>query len=266
MPTSGARSRMLSDLSDEAQQFAEQEAWGKYRNVRYDTAEYVRQDGQWKRAGFLYMEVLIFDLQGVTSTPGVGGFHVTHRSASPAVVRELARLSLKADLEKGEMRTVYDRVADQTWMEAFPRTRDEIWTEAIEQVWTQRHVLQLDQKVESLGPDQLLSPADAETYIEHKNEYEIIRRVEQLVEGEAPDRIPPDKRDRAEMYLASLDPESLGNRWKAKVYRRGGEVMLSKTGYRKALEYFERALEAADRDEIAEVERLAAFLREELGR
>lgn len=257
---------MLSDLSDEAQQYAEQEAWGKYRNVRYDTAEYVRQDGQWKRAGFLYMEVLIFDLQGVTSTPGIDGFHVTHQSTSPAVVRELARLALRADLDEDEMKTVYDRVAGQTWMEAFPRSKEDIWEEACEKVWRERDILQLDRKVESLGPDQLLSTAEAETYIEHKSEFEIIRRVERLLEEEHPADIPPEKQDRVEMYLASLDPESLGNRWKAKVYRRGGEVMLSKNGYRKALEYFEYALEAVDRDEIAEVERLVKHLRDTLDR
>jgi hypothetical protein len=255
---------MLSDLSEEAQQYAEQEAWGKYRNVRYDTAEYVRQDGQWKRAGVLYMEVLIFELQGVTSTQGVDGFHVTHQNASPAVVREIARLSLKADLEEAEMKTIYDRVADQTWMEAFPRSKADIWNEAWEKVSAQRDILQLDQKVEALGPDQLLSEAEAETYAEHKNEYEIIRRVERLLEAEDPASIPSEKRDRVEFYLASLDPESLGNRWKSKVYRRGGEVMLSKNGHRKALEYFERALDAADRDEIAEVERIVENLREKV--
>jgi hypothetical protein len=257
---------MLSDLSDEAQKFAEEEAWGKYKNVRYDTAEYVRQDGQWKRAGVLYMEVLIFELQGVTSTPGVDGFHVTHRSASPAVVREIARLSLKADLGEAEMKTIYDRVADQTWMDAFPRSKEDVWNEVWDKVSGQREILQLDQKVESLGSDQLLSEAEAETYVEHKNEYEIIRRIERLLEDEDPARIPPAKRDRVELYLASLDPESLGNRWKSKVYRRGGEVMLSKNGHSKALEYFERALEAADRDEIAEVERIVERLREKLDR
>lgn len=257
---------MLSNLSDEAQKHAEQEAWGKYRNVRYDTAEYVRQEGQWKRAGFLYMEVMIFDLQGVTSTPGVNGFHVTHQGTSPAVVREIARLSLKADLGEGEMKTVYDRVADQAWMDAFPRSREDIWEEVREKVWTERDILQLDQKVESLGPDQLLSTAEAETYIEHKNEYEIIRRVEHILEDEHPDRIPEEKRERVQLYLASLDPESLGNRWKAKVYRRAGEVMLSKNGHRKALEYFEYALEAVDRDEIVEVERLVEHLRGALDR
>ncbi|PSQ97610.1 MAG: hypothetical protein BRD55_01715 [Bacteroidetes bacterium SW_9_63_38] len=257
---------MLSDLSDEARQYAEQEAWGQYRNVRYDTAEYVRQNGQWKRAGLLYMEVLIFDLQGVTSMPGINGFHVTHQSSSPAVVREIARLSLKADLEEGEMKVLYDRVADQTWMEAFPRSKDDIWAEASDEVATQRDILLLDRKVESLGSDQLLSAAEAEAYIKHKSEYEIIRRVERLLEVERAACIPPEKRDRVERYLASLDPEALANRWKAKVYRRGGEVMLSKNGYRKALEYFECALEAVDRDEFVEVERLVEQLRERLNR
>ena len=91
-----------------------------------------------------------------------------------------------------------------------------------------------------------------------------LAEVERLLEAEDPASIPSEKRDRVEFYLASLDPESLGNRWKSKVYRRGGEVMLSKNGHRKALEYFERALDAADRDEIAEVERIVENLREKV--
>lgn len=254
---------MLSDLSDEAQRHAEQGQWGQYRNVRYDTAEFVRKEGQWKRAGFLYLEVLIFDLQGVTSTPHLEGFHETHQNTSPAVVREVARFSLRADIGQEELKTVYDRVAGQVWMDAFPRSKEEMWTEIRRQVWEQREAIQLDNRVEALGAD-LLSETEAQTFIERKNEYEIIRRVEQLLENEHPARIPSDKRARVETYLAALNPESLGNRWKAKVYRRGGEVMLSQNGKEKALEYFEYALEAVDQDELAEVERLVTYLRREL--
>lgn len=255
---------MLSDLSDEAQRHAEQGQWGQYRNVRYDTAEYVRNEGQWKRAGFLYLEVLIFDLQGVTSTPHVDGFHETHQNTSPAVIREVARFAIRADIGREELKTVYDRVAGQVWMDGFPRSKEEMWADIRAQVWAEREAIQLDERVEALGTGELLTEAEARTFIERKNEYEIIRRVEQLLETEHPARIPADKRDRVETYLASLNPESLGSRWKAKVYRRGGEVMLSQNGKEKALEYFEYALKAVDQDELAEVERLVTYLRREL--
>lgn len=252
---------MLSDLSDEAQRHAEKEEWGAYRNVRYDTAEYVRMQGEWKRAGFLYVEVLIFDLQGVTSAPGVDGFHEAYQHSSPAVVREVARFARRAGMDEDELKAVYDRVADQVWTEAFPRSRADVWEElraTVGQCWEE---IQLEEKVESLGPDQLLSETDARAYIERKSEYEVIRRVEQLLEAEHPAQIPPEKQKRAEMYLAALNPEHLRDRWKGKAYRRGGEVMLSQNGKKKALEYFERALSCVDRDEVAEVKRMVSHLR-----
>jgi tetratricopeptide (TPR) repeat protein len=255
---------MLSELSDEAQAHAEQEEWGAYRNVRYDTAEYVRKEGQWKRAGLLYVEVMIFDLQGVTSAPGVDGFHETHQSTSPAVVKEIARFTLENGLGLDELKTVYDRVSEQCWMEAFPRSRDAIWEEVREKVWGERATLELDRTVEAAGAD-LLSADDAETFIERKNEYEIVRRVERILEPEHPAKIPREKQARAVKYLRAVDPESMGNRWKAKAYRRGGEVMLSQNGREKALDYFERALEAVDRDELAEVERMVKTLRDAIG-
>jgi hypothetical protein len=255
---------MLSDLSDEAQRHAEKEEWGPYRNVRYDTAEYVRKEGEWKRAGFLYVEVLIFDLQGVTSAPGVEGFHEAYQHSSPAVVREVARFARRADMRENELKAVYERVADQVWTDAFPRSRSEVWEELRATVRQCRKALQLEEKVEALGPDQLLSEAEAQAYIEQKSEYEIIRRVEQLLETEHPARIPPKKRERAQRYLAAIEPEHLGDRWKGKAYRRGGEVMLSQNGTRKALEYFEQALSSVDRDEVAEVERIVNQLRGEV--
>lgn len=257
---------MLSDLSDEAQLYAENEQWGPYRNVRYDTAEYVRGQGEWKRAGFLYMEVLIFDLQGVTSEPGVRGFHEAYCSCTPAVAREVARFSLRAEMDKGELRTVYDRVAEQTWMDAFPRSRTNVWDEIQTNVWKQRAALQLEKKVEALGPDQLLSDAEAKAYLEHKSAYEVLRRVEHILENEDPARIPREKQNRAQLYLSAIDPDGLANRWKAKAYRRGGEVMLSRNGGEEALTYFERALEAVDRDEVAEVDRMVKQLRRRLAR
>ena len=247
---------MLSDLSEEAQHHEEREEWGAYRNVRYDTAQYVKEQGEAKRAGFLYVEVLIFDLQGVSSSPGVDGFHEAYQSTSPAVVREVARFTIEAELEKAELKTVYDRVANQAWLDEFPRSKEDLWTDFVSEVWDVRKGIQLDHKVEQLGRDQLLSDAEAKSFIRRKNEYEIVRRVEYLLENERPTDIPPEKRDRAEMYLAAIDPEALADRWKAKAYRRGGEVMLSRNGQKKAREYFERALQAVDRDEVGEVERL----------
>jgi len=255
---------MLSDLSEEAQRHAEREEWGSYRNVRYDTAEYVREQGEWKRAGFLYVEVFIFDLQGVTSAPGMEGFHEAYQHSSPAVVREIARFARRAEMDEPELETVFDRVADQVWTDAFPRSRSDVWHELRTAVGQCRTVLQLEEKVDTLGPDQLLEETEAQAYIEQKSEYELIRRVEQLLETEHPARIPPKKQDRAETYLAALDPEGLEDRWKAKAYRRGGEVMLSRDGKKKALEYFERALSVADRDEVGEVERMRDRLRAEL--
>lgn len=252
---------MLSELSDEAQHHAERENWGQYRNVRYDTAEYVRERGNWKRAGFLYLEVLIFDLQGVAGAPGVDGFHEAHRTASPAVVKELARFAIEYGLDQDEMRTIYDRVADQTWMDRFPRSEEEVWEEVRDKVKTQKEAIRLTVEVEELGEDELLSTEDATAFVNTKNEYELVRRVETLLENEDPARIPPEKGKRAEMYLAALDPESLSNRWKAKVYRRGGEIMLSRGGEERALQYFERALEAVDQDELGEVKRIVEKLR-----
>ncbi len=255
---------MLSDLSEEAQRHAEKEEWGPYRNVRYDTAEYVREEGEWKRAGFLYAEVLIFDLQGVTSAPGREGFHDAYRHSSPAVVREVARFARRADMGEDELKTVYDRVVDQVWTDAFPRSRSDVWEEFRTTVWQCREALRLEEKVEALGSDRLLTERDAQAYIEQKSEYEIIRRVEQLLEAEHPARIPPKKQERAERYLAAIEPEHLDDRWKGKAYRRGGEIMLSRNGKKKALEYFERALSSVDRDEVAEVERMVNRLRGKL--
>lgn len=236
--------------------------------MRYDTAEYVREEGQWKRAGFLYVEILIFDLQGVTSAPGAEGFHEAYQSPMPSVVREVARFVLRADIGKNELRTVYDRVAEQTWMEAFPRSKADVWDELFSLVAEERDALQLGKKVEALGRDRLLSEAESERYVECKDPYEVVRRVEQILENEHPKQIPKAKRDRARAYLAAVEPDELGSRWKAKAYRRAGEVMLSSDGQKgkeKALEYFEKALEAADRDEIVAVESHVERLRRELG-
>lgn len=255
---------MFGELSEEAQRHSEQGNWAEYRNVRYDTAQYIQEQGNRKRAGFLYLEVLIFDLQGVSSTPGDEGFHEAYRAATPAVVKELARFGLEYNLGEDEMKTIFDRVAHQTWMEAFPRAQEEVWAEIRETVQKEKVAIRLTEKVEALGPDQLLSEEEADAYIASKNEYEIIRRVEVLLENEDPAGIPREKADRVEKYLASLNPESLTDRWKAKVYRRGGDVMLSRGGRKKALEYFERALAAAGQEELEEVERIVEQLRPKL--
>ncbi len=252
---------MLSELSDEAEHHADQENWGQYRNVRYDTAEYVREQGDWKRAGFLYLEVLIFDLQGVAGTPGMNGFHEAYRTASPAVVKKLTRFALEYELSEPEIKTVYDRVAEQTWMDRFPRSREEVWEAIRDEIQAQRDAIRLTEKVEALDDNQLLSTEEAQAFVSAKNEYELIHRVETILKNEDPENIPPEKSKRAEMYLAALEPESLGSRSKAKVYRRGGEIMLSRGGERKALEYFERALQAMDRDERGEVKRMVEQLR-----
>lgn len=252
---------MLGELSEEARHHADQENWGQYRNVRYDTAEHVREEGNWKRAGFLYLEVLIFDLQGVAGTAGDDEFHQAYSAASPAVVKELARFALQHEIGEPKMKTLYDRVAEQVWMDRFPRSRDEVWTELWEEVQAKKDAIRLAEKEASLGTDQLFSEEEAKAFIRSKNAYELIRRIETLLEKENPFNIPSEKEERAEMYLAALNPESYGDRWKAKIYRRGGEVMLSRGGKKKALEYLERALEAADQDDCVEVKRIMKRLR-----
>lgn len=261
---------MLSDLSDEAQEYAEREQWGRYRNVRYDTAEHVREEeGQWKRAGFLYVEVLIFDLQGVASAPGAAGFHEAYQGPMPGVVHELARFVRRTDMGKEEFKTVYDRVAEQAWLQAFPRSKSEVWAELWELVAEQREALELEEKVEALGRDGLLSEAEAQRYIDCKDDYALIRRVEHILENEQPGRIPQTKLKRARTYLAAIDPADLGQRWRGKAYRRGGEIMLSvdgEEGKKKALEYFKKALDVVDRDEVVPVERQVNRLRRGLDR
>lgn len=256
---------MLSDLSDEAQRHAERGKWGLYRNARYETAERLRREGQWKRAGFLYVEVLILDLQGVAGPADAAGFHEAYQNPTPSVVREVARFALRADLGKEELKTVYKRVGKEVWRNAFPRSAEEVWRELYGYVAEERDALALDQKVEALGPDGLLSNAEARRYIKRKNPYEIVRRVERILETESPPDIPKEKRERAQTYLAAVDPNHLADRWKAKALRRGAEVMWSNNGKEKALEYAEAALKVVDPDEIVAIEKMAEALRADVG-
>lgn len=258
--------KMLSDLSEEAQRHAKDEKWGLYRNTRYDRAEQLRRNGRWKRAGFLYVEVLILDLQGVSSTPQTGGFHGAYQSPAPSVVREVARFALRAEMGKEELRNVYKHVAKEVWLDAFPRSPKDVWREIHAHVMEEREALALDRKVEVLGPDRLLSEAEAKRYIKRKNPYELVQRVEHILETESPPNIPREKRERAETYLAAVQPKYLADRWKAKALRRGAEVMWSNHGKEKALEYAEAALNVVDPDEMVAIEQMADALRHELDR
>lgn len=255
----------LTDLSKEAKHYWSNEHWGEYRNVRYETAEHVRGEDDWQQALYLYVEVMIFDLQGVASGYGKEGFSRAHRGETPSVARELARLSLRHDLDEDALEAVFGQVADEFWVEAFPQSRTEVWAEMQEVVQEYRDSIQLKERIESLGPDQLLSPAEAETYAEQTDDYELIQRVGTLLEDEPPAGISWEKRKRAHDYLSAVDIDRIGNRWKAKAYRWAGEIVLSNDETDAALTYFEKALDLADLDDRAAVKRRVKMLRGELG-
>jgi tetratricopeptide (TPR) repeat protein len=254
----------LTDLSKEAKQYWSNEQWGKYRNVRYETAEHVRREGQPKRAAFLYIEVMIFDLQGVNSGIGGQGFAETYRGEMPSVAREVARFALKEDLDEDALKAMYDQVVNQFWIEAFPRPVEEVWAELKQIVEQYRDTIRLHEKVEALGANQLLSSSDAETYAEISDDYDLLRRIGSLLEDEAPRDIPWEKRKRVHEYLSTVDIEQIGDRWKAKALRWAGEVVLSNGEKEAALEYFEDALASADRDDVAPIKRMVNTLRQEL--
>ena len=251
----------LSDLSKEAKQYWGDEQWGEYRNVRYETAEHVRCEGNHERAVYLYVEVMIFDLQGVASGTGGNGFNQAYEGETPAVVQELARFCLRKNLEADALKSVYDEVSDEFWVDAFPRTREDVWEELRAIVEEYRTTLRLRKKVEKIGGHQLLTSAEATSFAEIADDYEILQRVETLLESEPPTEIPWEKRKRAHDYLASVDVRRLGDRWKGKAFRWAGEVVLSNGEKDEALRYFEKALEVAGRDEKATIERLANMVR-----
>jgi hypothetical protein len=255
----------LTDLSKKAKQYWSNEQWGEYRNVRYETAEHVRRQGERKRTAYLYMEVMIFDLQGVSGFGGQG-FTETHRGETPSVAREIARFTLHEDLDEGELRAIYDQVVNQFWVEAFPRSQEEVWKEADRVVDEYRKTIRLKEKVNALGADQLLPQSEAEAFVEGTDDYELLQRIGALLENESPSGIPWEKRKRVHEYLSSIDIDRLGSRWKAKAFRWAGEMVLSNNEKEAALEYFENALEIADRDDQPTMETLASALREELGR
>ena len=251
----------LSDLSKEAKQYWLDEQWGKYRNVRYETAEYERRQEAWERAIYLYVEVMIFDLQGVTSGAG-GEFNQAYRGATPSVARELARGALREELDVGALEQIYGQVSHEFWVEAFPRSRTDVWEEMREVFLEHRVTVQLRRKVEELGADCLLPPEQAETFAERSDDYELLQRVETLLEEETPSDIPWKKRKRAHDYLAAVDIEHIGTRWKGKAFRWAGEVVLSNGERPEALRYFEKALEVVDEDERATVKRRINALRQ----
>lgn len=256
----------LTDLSKEAKQYWANEQWGEYRNVRYEMAEHVRGDGDWEKALYLYVEVMVFDLQGVTSGYGGEGFSQAHRGETPSVAREIARISLRQDLDEHVLKVVYDQVADEFWIGDFPRSQPDVWEETVTVVREYRDSVRLKEQIEALGPNQLLSPGKAETYAQQTDDYELIQRVGILLENEPPADIPWKKRKRAHDYLSAVDINRVGDRWKAKAYRWAGEVVLSNDEKEAALDYFEKALNLADLDDQATVKRRVNMLRETLDR
>ncbi len=229
-------------------------------------AEQVRRQGNWKRAGYLYLEVMIFDLQGVASGFGTNGFSRAYRSSTPAVAQEVARFSLHENVDREKLETVYDQVVDQFWIESFPRPTDEVWTELQQIVWEHRETIQLKKKVDHLGPDQLLPPEEAASFAKMSDDYDLLHRVGTLLEEESPTDIPWEKRKRAHMYLSAVDIDRIGKRWQGKAYRWAGQVVLSNDEKEAALTYFEKALSVADLDDRAAVKQMATTLRRERGR
>lgn len=254
----------LSDLSKEAKRYWSDEQWGTYRNVRYEAAEHARRNGQWEQAVYLYLEVLIFDLQGVTGCANGSGFNQAYQGETPSVAREIARFCLQEDLDTGDLKTLYIQVAGEFWVEAFPRSQSDVWTDLRESVEEHRSTMQLRRRVESAGPDCLLSPEEAEMFIEKMDDYEVLRRVGTLLENESPDGIPWEKRKRAHEYLSSVDIWRIGDRWRGKAFLWAGEVVLSNGEKQAALEYFEDALDVVGQDDRAVASRLAGTLRREL--
>lgn len=254
----------LTDLSKEAKQYWSNEQWGEYRNVRYEMAEHVRREGNVERAIQLYVEVMIFDLQGVASGDGEEGFSQAYRGEMPSVAREMARISLREDLDENALEAVYGQVTDEFWVENFPRSQTDVWEEVVTVVREYRDSVRLKERIESLGPDQLLSPEEGEMYAQQTDDYELIQRVGTLLENESLAGIPWKKRKRAHDYLAAVDIDRIGDRWKAKAYRWAGEVVLSNDEREAALDYFEKALDLADLDDRATIKRRVNMLRGDL--
>lgn len=255
-----------STLSKEAKQLWSEKQWGAYRNLRYEMAEERRWENREEQAMFLYVEVMIFDLQGVASGVGEHGFSRAYRGETPSVAREIARFSLREHADQNQLREIYEKVAAEFWVDAFPRSQTEVWDELKDIVQDYRETLRLKEKVASLGSDQLLPSSEMEAYVEVADDYELLQRVGTLLEPESPRTVPWAKRKRAHDYLSDIDIHRIGDRWKAKAYRWAGTVVLSNGEKEAALDYFERALAVVDRDDQVVVERMAKTLRQELGR
>jgi tetratricopeptide (TPR) repeat protein len=252
----------LSDLSKEAKQHWTNERWAEYRNVRYETAEHTRQEGDEQQAAYLYVEVMIFDLQGVCGT-AEDGFHRAYRGETPSVARELARFTLRDAVGMDDLKVLYDRVVGEFWIDAFPRPQPEVWGELRDVVEEYRTTVRLREKVEAIGAE-LLTPDEAESFAEMADDYELLQRVETLLEDESPTGVSWKRRKRAHDYLSAVDIKSIGDRWKGKAFRWAGTVVLANGEREEALRYFEKALDVAGRDERATVKRLANTLRHEL--
>jgi hypothetical protein len=254
----------LSDLSKEAKRHWAEEQWGAYRNVRYEAAEHERRNGEEKRAAYLYLEVMMFDLQGVTGATDGQKFNRAYRRETPSVARELARFCLRKEVGPDELESMYQRVVGAFWVDAFPRSRDEVWQDLRESVEDHRVTLRLREKASAIGPDRLLPAEEAKAFARRADDYEVLRRVGTLLEGESPTGIPWRKRKRAHEYLSSVDIGGIGDRWRGKAFRWAGEVVLANGEKRAALDYLEKALEVVGRDDRAAVERLAGMLRRTL--
>jgi tetratricopeptide (TPR) repeat protein len=250
-----------TDLSKRAKQHWANEQWGEYRNTRYEMAEHARQSRDWERALRLYVEVLLFDLQGVSGC-GEDGFSSAHQREAPSAARELARLFLHQRLDGEALKSVFGRVTDEFWVGAFPRSRNDVWDDLQSVVREYVNGLRLRNRVESLGPNRLLPANEADAYAERADDYELLRRIGMLLENESPTRIPEDKRRRTHDYLSAVDIEQIGDRWKAKAYQWAGEVVLSNNEPESALNYFEQALDLADLDDRATVKRRVKQLRD----
>ena len=255
-----------SSLSKKAKRLWSNEQWGPYRNVRYEMAEQRRREGDREEAAYLYVEVMIFDLQGVASGAVGEGFSLAYQGETPSVAREIARFCLRATVDLNQLKRIYEKVAAEFWIDAFPRPHSEVWDELKHIVQEYRETVSLKDKVASLGPDRLLSSTEMEAYLEVADDYELLQRVGTLLEPESIRNVPREKRKRAYDYLSAVDIHHIGDRWKAKAYRWAGTVVLSNGEEEAALNYLERALSVVDRDDQVAVKRMAETLRQELDR
>jgi hypothetical protein len=253
----------LAELRAEADAHAQQGQWGRYRNARYTLAEGHRRAEHWRKAGPLYVEVMILDLQGATSGRGTGhwGFRPAYATLAPAPVHEAARFTRHRDLEVSGLRSLYTHVADRVWRTAFPRSQADVWKKVRPAVVRQRARLRLNRMLAQVGRAAMLPDKAASAYRTVADNFALVRRVEQLL---APVRLPevsPARRSRAVSYLSGVEVAALTARWQGTAARRTGELMWALGAPAEARNYLQQARRAVGPVERVAVEGLLRRLR-----